>query len=58
MLALGLKKNRHLQSLILGNNNLGDTAGSLIVYALIGNHALRNLDLSQNKLGVKKNNNK
>ncbi len=51
MLALGLKKNRYLKSLILGNNNLGDEAGALIIYALLNNHSLKSLDLAQNKLG-------
>jgi len=51
MLALGLKKNRYLKSLVLGNNNLGDEAGSLIIYSLLNNHSLKSLDLAQNKLG-------
>lgn len=52
MLALGLKKNKGLQNLILANNNIGDIAGSQIIYSVMNNPNLKLLDLAQNKLAV------
>lgn len=49
-MALGLSKNSWLQSLILVNNDLGDSIAAGIIHALTHNHSLRQLDLSQNKL--------
>lgn len=39
---------------MISGNNFGDSAGALIIYSLIDHPSLKALDLSQNKLEVRK----
>jgi len=34
------------------NNELGDEIGASIIHAILPNHSLKSIDLSQNKLAV------
>jgi Ran GTPase-activating protein (RanGAP) involved in mRNA processing and transport len=55
LLASGLEKNRALQVLLLSNNEFSDNVGSLILSAIKNHEALKQLDISKNKLAVSMN---